>query len=129
MTAVPARLWMYIRPYRWLLAVSLCLVAIVGVLEAVTPFLIGLIFVTLLRASCTPTLAIPWINVQFEISPSAGRTFLFLLIAVTAIKAVAEYASVNVVAYLGQAVVRDLRNDAFERILFQPLRFFHFNAT
>src|SRR5215472_15881143 len=30
---------------------------------------------------------------------------------------------------MGQAVVRDLRNDLFERILYQPLRFFEFNPT
>ena len=30
-------LWAYIRPYGWVFAVSLLLVAIVGVLEAVTP--------------------------------------------------------------------------------------------
>src|SRR5207249_8264739 len=37
--------------------------------------------------------------------------------------------SVNMISYLGQAVVRDLRNDIFERIICQPLRFFHFNPT
>jgi ABC-type multidrug transport system fused ATPase/permease subunit len=26
-------------------------------------------------------------------------------------------------------VVRDLRNDVFEKVLYQPLRFFHFNPT
>jgi subfamily B ATP-binding cassette protein MsbA len=122
-------LWAHIRPYGWALAGSLGLVAVVGVLEAVTPFLIGLIFDTLLRASATPAISIPWMNVQFDASAFDGRTFLFLLIAVTAIKAIAEYGSVNAVAYLGQAVVRDLRNDVFAKILFQPLRFFHFNPT
>ncbi len=117
------------RPYGWLLGVSLCLVAVVGVLEAVTPFLIGLIFDTLLRATTAPTVSIPWINVQFNVATSDGRIFLLLLIAATAIKAVAEYGSVNSIGYLGQAVVRDLRNDVFEKILFQPLRFFHFNPT
>src|SRR5215510_11098144 len=124
-----AALWPYVRPYSWALAVSLILVAIVGLLEAITPFLIGLIFDTVLRASAAPTLTIPWINVQYSFSNWDGRIFLVLLTAATVIKAVAEYGSVNTTAYLGQAVVRDLRNDVFDRIVFQPLRFFHFNPT
>jgi len=122
-------MWRYARPYRWILAVSLVLVAVVGVLEAVTPFLIGLIFDTLLRASATPTVTIPGLDLRLQVSTSDGRVFLLFLIAATAVKAIAEYGSVNAVSYLGQAVVRDMRNDVFEKILFQPLRFFHFNPT
>ncbi len=129
MKPLPSRLWAYVRPHVWMLVVSLCLVAVVGLLEAATPFLIGLIFDTLLRASATPTIAIPFVNLQFNVSASDGRIFLVLLIIVTAVKAVAEFGSINVTAYLGQAVVRDLRNDLFERILLQPLHFFHFNPT
>ncbi|PYS31803.1 MAG: ABC transporter permease [Acidobacteria bacterium] len=109
MTTVPARLWSYVKPHVWVLAVSLALVAIVGVLEAATPFLIGRIFDNL--------------------SGGNGTIFLVLLVIATAVKAVAEYGSVNVTSYLGQSVVRDLRNDLFEQILLQPLRFFHFNPT
>jgi subfamily B ATP-binding cassette protein MsbA len=123
------QLWKYVRPYAWVLIGSLCLVAIVGALEAVTPFLIGLIFDTLLKASAAPSLSIPWINIRFNVGVIDGRVFLLLLIVVTAIKAIAEYGSVNAIAYLGQGVVRDLRNDVFDKILFQPLRFFHFNPT
>jgi len=123
------RLFAYVRPYSWVLLVSLSLVAVVGVFEAVTPLLIGLIFDTLLRASATPTIAIPWINIHFNVAASDGRMFLLLLLAVTAIKAIAEYGSVTAIAFLGQAVVRDLRNDVFEKILLQPLRFFHLNPT
>jgi subfamily B ATP-binding cassette protein MsbA len=129
MKSVPARLWVYVRPYGWVLAAAVCLVALVGLLEAVTPILIGLIFDTLLRASSTPTVAIPWINLQLEAGASDGRFFLLLLIIATVIKAITEYGSVSAIAYMGHAVVRDLRNDAFEKILFQPLRFFHFNPT
>jgi ATP-binding cassette, subfamily B, bacterial MsbA len=122
-------LWLYIRPYSWVLAISLLLVAAVGLCEAVAPFLIGLIFDTLLRASAVPSLTIPWIGLQYNFSTWDGRTFLVLLITVTAIKAIAEYGSVNTIGYIGQAVVRDLRNDVFAKIVFQPLGFFHSNPT
>jgi subfamily B ATP-binding cassette protein MsbA len=129
MKPIPSRLLAFVKPHVWVLLVSLCLVAIVGLLEAVTPFLIGLIFDTVLRASATPTIAIPFVNFQLNLSAPDGTIFLVLLIAATTLKAIAEYGSVNATAYLGQAVVRDLRNDLFERILLQPLRFFHFNPT
>ncbi len=119
----------YIRPYLWALVLSLGCVAIVGILEAVTPFLIGLIFDTLLRASAVPSVTIPFIQAKLTVSALDGRIFLSLLVIVTIVKSVAEYGSINLVSYLGQAVVRDLRNDVFERILYQPLSFFHFNAT
>ena len=129
MKAMQARFWSYVRPYAWALVVSLFLVAIVGVLEAATPFLIGLVFDTVLGASVTPTIPIPFLDFRFNVAALDGRIFLLLLIGATVVKAVAEYVSINVISYLGQSVLRDLRNDLFDRILFQPLRFFHFNPT
>ena len=123
------RLWKYVGSYTWALVLSLVFVAVVGILEAVTPFLIGLIFDTLLRASATPAITIPLIDVRLNGSTFDGRILLFLLVVATAVKALAEYCSINTISYLGQAVVRDLRNDVFAKILSQPLRFFHFNPT
>jgi subfamily B ATP-binding cassette protein MsbA len=123
------RLWTYVGSYTWALALSLLFVAVVGVLEAVTPFLIGLIFDTLLRASATPAITIPLIDVRLNVSTFDARILLLLLVVATAVKALAEYISINTISYLGQAVVRDLRNDVFAKILSQPLRFFHFNPT
>jgi len=124
-----SRLWVYVRPHVWLVAASLFLVAIVGLLEAATPFLIGLIFDTVLRASTTSTVAIPFAGLQFALPATSGTTLLVILVAATAVKAFAEYGSINTTTYLGQAVVRDLRNDLFEKVLYQPLKFFHFNPT
>src|SRR5947208_12182226 len=129
MKAAGARLWSYVRSYFSVLLVSLGLVAVVGVLEAATPFLIGLIFDTLLGPSAAPVLTIPVINGRFSVTGFDGGTVLVLLVAVTVVKAIAEYGSVNMISYLGQAVVRELRNDVFEKIICQPLRFFHFNPT
>lgn len=111
------------------LALSVGLVAVVGAAEAATPFLIGLVFDTLLQTSTVPTIAIPLVDVRFSVSASDGGTFLLLLVVITIVKAIAEYGSIAATAYVGQAVVRDLRNDLFERILLQPLHFFHFNPT
>src|SRR5205085_282693 len=108
---------------------SLLGVVVVGILEAITPFLIGLIFDSLLPASAVPAISVPIIGLRLSLATLEGKTLLILLVASTAVKAFAEYGSINLISYLGQGVVRDLRNDVFERILYQPLRFFHFNAT
>jgi ATP-binding cassette, subfamily B, bacterial MsbA len=124
-----SRLWAYVRPHVWLVAISLFLVAIVGILEALTPFLIGLIFDTLSRPATAPALAVPFAGIEIGLEPASGTALLVVLIVATAVKAFAEYGSINTTTYLGQAVVRDLRNDLFEKVLYQPLRFFHFNPT
>jgi len=129
MKTIPARLWAYVRPFGWAFAVSLCLVAVVGMLEAASPILIGLIFDTLLQRSSAPVITITLIGRQFSVAALDGRIFLALLVIATVIKTIAEFGSINTISYLGQAVVRDMRNDAFDKILFQPLRFFHFNPT
>src|SRR5437899_1019820 len=68
MKAAGARLWAYVRSYFSVLLVSLGLVAVVGVLEAATPFLIGLIFDTLLGPSAAPVLTIPVINARLSVT-------------------------------------------------------------
>ena len=124
-----ARLWSYVRPHILALIASIGLVTLVGLLEAVWPFLIGLVFDTVLRATAVPVYTIPLVNVSISIGQTQGTTLLLLLVGVTILKVAAEYGATVGVAYLGQAVVRDLRNDVFERILTQPLRFFQFNPT
>ena len=114
----------YVRPYAWTISVTLILVAVVGVLEAVSPFLIGLVFDTILEQSETPTLETPFFDIPFGVPPEYGLWLLGALVVATIIKAVAEYGSVASTAYLGQSVVRDLRTDVYSSIVSQPLEFF-----
>jgi ABC-type multidrug transport system fused ATPase/permease subunit len=60
---------------------------------------------------------------------SAVRRFSCCLSRRPSVKTLAEYGSVAASAWLGQAVVRDLRNDVFGRILRQPLQFFLQSST
>jgi ATP-binding cassette, subfamily B, bacterial MsbA len=106
----------------------LALACLVGLLEAVSPLLFGGVFDTLLNSG-SDRLPISIFGFELDFAVIGGRTLLVLLIAVTILKAVAEYGSVSAMAWLGQAVVRDLRNDVFDRILHQPLQFFHENPT
>ena len=52
-----------------------------------------------------------------------------LLVSVTLLKGLAEYASTYLLNRLGQSVVMDLRNDLYEKILNQSASFFHTHST
>jgi subfamily B ATP-binding cassette protein MsbA len=65
-------------------------------------------------------------EIRFTFQP---RTLLVLLIASTIAKALTEYGAIAASAFLGQSVVRNLRDDVFDRIIHQPLRFFDRNPT
>ncbi|HET9131632.1 MAG TPA: ABC transporter transmembrane domain-containing protein, partial [Terriglobia bacterium] len=49
--------------------------------------------------------------------------------AATVVKVITEYGAIAASAFLGQSVVRNLRDDVFDRIIRQPLRFFDRNPT
>ena len=109
-----SRFWAYVRPHAWALAASLVLVAVVANSRSGHAVPDRPDFRHLLRASARPRFTIPFAK-QFSVQCPAvdGTIFLALLVTATAVKAIAEYGSINVTAYLGQAVVRDLRNDPF----------------
>jgi len=123
------RLWAYVRPYSWILIASVFLVGLVGLLEAVVTLLPGVIYDTLLKGSPAVSVSIPLVGGRFNLTSIDPRLYLVMFVVVTVIKTSAEYGSITAIAYMGQAVIRDLRNDAFEKIVFQPLRFFHYNPT
>ena len=115
----------YIRPYAWALVLSLLLAVVVGILEAIFPFLIGLIFDTVLEQSVAPTLDIPFFDdVTLDVPAEYGVWILVALVVSTILKAGAEYGGIASTAFLGHSVVRDLRVDLYRSIVFQPLGFF-----
>ena len=114
----------YVGPYAWTLVIALLLVSVVGVLEAVSPFLIGMVFDTILEQSETPPLVTPFFDIPLNLAPQYGIWLLAALVSVTILKAIAEYGSVAATAYLGQSVVRDLRTDVYSSIVSQPIGFF-----
>src|SRR5215467_11712921 len=123
------RLWAYVRPYSWILIASVFLVGLVGLLEAVVTLLPGVIYDTLLKGSPAASLSIPFIGGRLNLPSIDPRLYLVMFVVATVIKTSAEYGSITAITYMGQGVIRDLRNDAFEKIVSQPLRFFHYNPT
>jgi ATP-binding cassette, subfamily B, bacterial MsbA len=123
-----SQLFGYVRKHKGALWIALALACIVGLLEAAIPFLIGGVF-TWLGGNVSGTRTPSLFGINLDLSYLGGTTLLSLLVGITILKAASEYVSVTVTAWLGQAVVRDLRNDVFGRILRQPLQFFLQSST
>ena len=125
------KLLRYVRTHQWALWIALPLACLVGLVEAITPFLLSGVVETWFDGSgsgadqSTRTL----MGLPLELGYLGGATLLALLVGATILKTIAEYGSVTATAWLGQAVVRDLRNDVFGRILRQPLQFFLRSST
>ena len=118
----------YVRRHRWALLLAVPLACLVGLAEAATPFLLSGVFETWLGSTGTPS-GPSFMGISLDFAYLGGAMLLTLLIGVTILKTIAEYGTVSATAWLGQAVVRDLRNDVFGRILRQPLQFFLQSST
>jgi subfamily B ATP-binding cassette protein MsbA len=118
-----------VRRHTPMLCAALLLVAVLGVLESASAILVGPVFDAFLGTSRTPPIALPLLATQLDFARLSSALLLWLLVLSTVAKAAAEYGAIGATAYLGQAVVRELRNDVFDNILRQPLEFFHGNPT
>jgi ATP-binding cassette, subfamily B, bacterial MsbA len=118
----------YVRNHLWALWAVLPLACFVGLMEATTPFLLSGVFDTWLGGG-DGSRDVSFMGISLDLSYLGGTTLLALLIVTTVLKTIAEYGSVAATAWLGQAVVRDLRNDVFGKILRQPLQFFLQSST
>ena len=135
------RLLHYVRPYWLLLAASVLMMALVGVLEGVTALLIAPVFDHVLNPAAGSETILLLPDNPFWSRPIDLRTFVpgwihnawtvvaFVILSVTLSKALLEYAASYVVNYIGFAVVTDLRNHLYEKLIRQSLRFFHGQAT
>jgi ATP-binding cassette, subfamily B, bacterial MsbA len=119
----------YVRRHQWALGIALPLACVVGLAEAATPFLLSGVFDTWFGNAGNSSSLPSYFGISLDLAYLGGATLLALLIGVTILKTIAEYGAVSATAWLGHAVVRDLRNDVFGRILRQPLQFFLQSST
>lgn len=131
------KLLSYVRKHQWALWAALPLACVVGLMEAAQPFLLSGVVDTWLGGLGGPAAAgapasagtASFTGFSLDLSYLGRTTLLVLLIASTILKTIAEYGSATATSWLGQAVVRDLRNDVFGRILRMPLQFFLQSST
>jgi subfamily B ATP-binding cassette protein MsbA len=134
------RLMRYVRPYSGRLALAVLLMAGVGVFEALTALLIGPVFDRVLNPQSQGDgillVTIPYVNYALDLrhwAPEAlhnvWTVVAFAILAVTLGKALFEYAAAYLVHYIGFAVISDLRNQVYEKIIRQSVRFFKEHST
>jgi subfamily B ATP-binding cassette protein MsbA len=134
------RAFNYLRPYLAVFSLAFVLMGITAILEALLTLLIRPIFDNILKFS------IPSPQVEiFHFPLSSKKIFLdqinpfpfqevwlvlgCLIVAATLLKGLAEYFSTYLLNHMGQSVVMDLRNEAYERVLNQSSSFFHRHST
>src|SRR6266404_2051904 len=134
------RLMRYTRPYTLRLLFSVALMSGVGFFEAATALLIVPIFDRVLNPQSSGQgvlqFTIPYIHYSIDLSrflPSSIHN-VWTMVAVTILtvtfgKAAFEYAADYLVHYIGFAVISDLRNQVYEKIIRQSARFFRDHST
>jgi subfamily B ATP-binding cassette protein MsbA len=133
------RLFTYVRPYWYRLALGVVLVAFVAVAEAVVALLIRPAFDYVLNPSVVgstlPLVTFPnghtiYLNKFFPPSiHNVGTIFALTVVFLFVAKGVAEYLGVTQIQYVGQAAVTLLRNQVYAKIIRQPIGFFQKNPT
>jgi len=108
---------------------AVLLSAVLGLLESLRAILIGHVFVAAFGNAAIGASGISVTTGPGFLAHLSLNGLLILLIVLTIVKVLTEYGVVTASSYLGQSVVRDIRNDVFNRILHQPLRFFDRNPT
>jgi len=134
------RLMRYVRPYSWRLAFAVLLMAGVGVFEALTALLIGPVFDRVLNPQADGQsillVTVPYLNYALDLRNfvpavlhNVWTVVAVAIFAVTLGKALFEYAAAYLVHYIGFAVISDLRNQVYEKIIRQSVRFFKEHST
>ena len=134
------RLFLYLRPYTPLLSLGVLLIGVMGVVDGLVAFAIKpALDVVLNPHSTLQTLAlftIPRTHHVIYLNSFVPRrihhvwsVFAVALLLLTLIKGVAEYFGSILIQFVGLSGVTDLRNDAYRKIVLQPVGFFQHNAV
>ncbi len=102
------RLLRYVRPYGWLVVVSLALLMLDGLLQLVGPLLTQRVI----------DVALP----RHDVAMATQAALLFAASLVGSFGA--QFGETMLTTLLGQRVMRDLRNDVFDHLQRLPIRFF-----
>src|SRR5215471_8534522 len=123
------KLLQYVRRHIGVLWAAVLLSAVLGLLESLRAILVGHVFVAAFGKAATEASGTTVSSGLKFLADFSLNDLLILLIVTTIVKVLTEYGAVTASAYLGQSVVQDIRNDVFNNILHQPLRFFDRNPT
>jgi subfamily B ATP-binding cassette protein MsbA len=134
------RLFAYVLPYGLRLSFGVIMVAFVAFAEGLVALMIRPAIDYVLNPSIVtsslPLVTLPWngrtifLNHYFPARiHNIGTIFGISLLIVYIAKGIAEYFGTTEIQYVGQAAVRDLRNQLYSRLIRQPIGFFQSNPT
>lgn len=133
------RLFSYVRPYAFRLALGVLLVGFVALAEGLVAFMVKIaidyvlnpsVVVTKLPLFTLPDNHVIYLNDFFPASiHNVWTIFALTLLSLYFAKAIAEYVGLTQIQYVGQAAVTDLRNQVYARIIRQPIGFFQHNPV
>ena len=136
------RVFHYVRPYLHIFAFASLFMAAAATFEGFRALLVRPILDNVLVLSTSPATRIELLKWPFvsegslyldQINPFPSLEIAvalgLLIVAVTVLKGLTEYVSTYLLNRLGQSVVMDLRNELYERILYQSANFFHTHST
>ncbi len=134
------RLLSYAAPYRFSMGLGIVLLAIVGLGEGLTLFIIKPIFDRVLTPSApdsdvllftVPGLHFPlYLNHLFPRSIHNVWTVVSIsLLVIFLVKSLAEFGGTLLIQFVGHRAITDLRNAVYEKIIRQPIGFFQTQQT
>jgi subfamily B ATP-binding cassette protein MsbA len=128
------RLFSYVRPYLFRLAVGVVLVAFVAIADGLVAFMARIAWDYVLTPSAAssllPLFTIPggrtiYLNQFFPAHiHNVWTIFSLTLVVLFVSKGIAEYFGVTEIQYAGHAAITNLRNQVYARIIRQPIGFF-----
>jgi ATP-binding cassette, subfamily B, bacterial MsbA len=133
------RLFSYVRPYTFRLAVGVLLVAFVAMADGLVAFMARIAWDYVLTptaaSSQLPLFTIPggrtiYLNQFFPARiHNVWTIFSLALVVLYVSKGVAEYFGVTEIQYAGHAAITNLRNQVYAKIIRQPIGFFQHNPA
>ena len=134
------RLFGDVRPYGLRLTVGVVMVAFMAAAEGLVALMIRVAVDYVLNPSVVtsslPLVTLPWnhrtifLNQYFPARiHNVWTVFAISLLIIYIAKGLAEYLGTTEIQYVGQAAVRDLRNQLYARLIRQPIGFFQSNPT
>ena len=134
------RLARYARRYWFLLAVSVVLMAVMGVMTAARALLVKAVFGRVLRPSLDaapePVFTLPFghksIYLEQFFPPSIHNILTIVavsILVVFAVRGICDYLGDYLTSYVGFSTVKDIRNEVFAKLLRHGAGFFDSNST
>ena len=134
------RLFRYVRPYGFRMAFGIVMLAAMAVAEGIVALMIHPAVDYVLDPSVVttalPLVTLPWSGRSIYLSHyfparihNVWTVFAISLLILYIAKGIAEYFGTSEIQYVGQAAVKDLRNQLYGRLIRQPIGFFQSHPT